>query len=548
VIRERSGPEEHAVQPTPTAARPVRRTGRRHGLRRARRAILLALVGLGLAPALALAHPLGNFTINHFAGIRIGTSTVDVDVVIDRAEIPAFQERQRLDADGDGAVSAAETEAARQVACGALGSELSLTADGSALPLTVTSAGLSFPPGAGGLVTMRLVCEYSANLTGTLGTTPTTIAFADHSFAERIGWREIVTAGDPGGVSDRLTSYPSNLLAQPLDQRSATVAAVLGGPTLPAWTAPDATPLSAPAGAAAGGSTGVGAVPGGVAPELAAIIDAGGLEPGLLLLSLLVAVGLGAAHALSPGHGKTIMAAYLVGTRGTSRHAIALGLTVTISHTLGVLALAGVTLLAADLLPPDRLYPVLGVASGALVIVIGGTLLWSRARALLADRRHARAHEDGQDHEHGHDHEHGPAHGHGHPPEQGGRDHRHGEHGHSHTPRPGTTLSWKSLFALGLSGGLVPSASALILLLGSISAGRVGYGVVLVVAFGAGMALVLAGVGLALVRASALVERLPTGWRRVGAGRAVTLVQMGTAGVVIALGLVLTSQALTTVL
>ena len=124
----------------------------------------------------------------------------------------------------------------------------------------------------------------------------------------------------------------------------------------------------------------------------------------------------------------------------------------------------------------------------------------------------------------------------------------HGEHGHSHAPAPGTTLSWKSLFALGLSGGLVPSASALILLLGSISAGRVGYGIVLVVAFGAGMALVLAGVGLALVRASNLVDRLPARWRRVGVGRTATYVQMGTAGLVIALGLVLTSQALTTVL
>jgi nickel/cobalt exporter len=530
--------------------------GSRRG--RAGRAALVSLAALAVLPAIALAHPLGNFTINHFAAVRVGTQAISLDVVIDRAEIPAFQERQRLDTDGDGVVSPAEIEAERQVACATLASQLTLTADGAALPLGVTEAGLSFPPGAGGLVTMRLVCEYSAALVAPIGA-GTTIAFADRSFPERIGWREIVLAGDGvtltgettdaaatttgalattpadlGGVSQRLTSYPSNLLTQPLDVRTASVAAVAGGASLPAWTAPDAAPLVAPA--RAGGGAGapalpavpaLGAVPGGVAPELAAIIDAGGLEPGVLLLSLLVAVGLGAAHAVSPGHGKTIMAAYLVGTRGTTRHAIGLGLTVTVSHTLGVLALAGVTLLAADLLPPDRLYPVLGVASGGLVIVIGGSLLWSRARMLLAERRHARAHAHADDH---------------------GHDHAHGEHGHSHAPAPGTTLSWRSLFALGLSGGLVPSASALILLLGSISAGRVGYGIVLVVAFGAGMALVLAGVGLALVRASSLVERLPARWRQVGAGRAATFVQMGTAGLVIALGVVLTSQALTTVL
>src|SRR5262249_13100863 len=238
---------------------------------------------------------------------------------------------------------------------------------------------------------------------------------------------------------------------QPLDERSVEVSATPGGPGLAPWSAPDASPLGA---AAAAPGTGLGAVPGGVAPELASIIDAGGLEPGVLLLSLLVAVALGAAHALSPGHGKTIMAAYLVGTRGTARHAIGLGLTVTVSHTLGVLALAAVTLLAADLLPPDSLYPVLGVASGALVIVIGGSLLWPRLRAVLRDRAHARAHAPA--HDHGHEHTHGHDHGHA-DGSQHGHDH---EHGHSHAPAAGTTLSWRSLFALGLSGGLVPSASA----------------------------------------------------------------------------------------
>jgi nickel/cobalt transporter (NicO) family protein len=525
--------------------------------RRLGRAAAVAVAALALLPAAASAHPLGNFTINHFAGIRVGADRILLDVVIDRAEIPAFQERQRIDTDGDGTVSPAETEAERQVACQALANQLSLSAGGASLPLSVQEAGLSFPPGAGGLVTMRLVCEYAAAL-ATPASAGTEISFADRSFAERIGWREILLEGDgvnlagvpaataPGGVSQRLTVYPTNLLTQPLDMRSASVLAAPGGPSLPAWAAPDASPLATgsttQAGSAALPASALAAVPGGVAPELAGIIDAGGLQPGLLLLSLLLAVGLGAVHALSPGHGKTIMAAYLVGTRGTARHALGLGLTVTVSHTLGVLALAGVTLLAADLLPPDRLYPILGVASGGLVVLIGGSLLWNRLRVVIVERRRARAHDLAHAHgaAHGHEHERDHASEHG----QNGHGHDH-DHGHSHAPAPGTAISWRSLFALGLSGGLVPSASALILLLGSISAGRIGYGIVLVVAFGLGMAIVLGGVGLALVRASRLVDRLPRRW---SFGRFAGAIQLATAGLVVVLGLVLTSQALTTVL
>ena len=346
--------------------------------RRVGRALLLALAALSIGPAAAFAHPLGNFTINHFAELRIASDRIDLDVVIDRAEIPTFQERQRLDTDGDGTVGPAEVEAERQVACGTLARELWLTVGGRRVGLDVADAGLSFPAGAGGLSTMRLVCEYTSPVV--LGSGGASIAFEDRSFAERIGWREIVVRGDgatltgatgaaaatdPEGVSKRLTAYPTDLLTQPLDQRSVSLTATGGGPRLATWTAPDASPLLATAGSPAGSTVAAvpgGVAPGGIAPELGAIIDAGGLEPGILLGSLLVALALGAAHALSPGHGKTIMAAYLVGTRGTARHAIGLGLTVTVSHTLGVLALAGVTLLAADTLPPDRLYPILQVA------------------------------------------------------------------------------------------------------------------------------------------------------------------------------------------
>jgi len=547
-------PTSHRASSNPALARPARSRGRARRRLLGAAAALAVVLGLVL-PAVASAHPLGNFTINHFAALRVATDHVGLDVVIDRAEIPAFQERQRLDANGDGTLQESELAGKGQAACQALATDLHLAVGDAPVPLALGAAGLSFPPGAGGLTTMRLVCEFTGALGAAVGT-DTSVTFEDTSFAERIGWREIVVAGDgvtiggsgvasapdPAGVSNRLTSYPADLLTQPLDERSIAVDASRGGPALAAWTAPDATPLRAVTGQAASGSA-VGAVPGGVGRDLAALVDAQDLTPLAIVISLAIAFGLGVIHALSPGHGKTIMAAYLVGGRGSSRQAIGLGLAVTVSHTLGVLALAGITLAASSLLPPERLYPVLGLASGALVIVIGGSLLWQRLRALGAAAAHARAHAHGHEHEHENDHGHEAAdrhaHEHGHP------------HPHPHDHHPASdSISWRGLLALGLSGGLVPSASALILLLGSIAAGRVAYGLVLVVGFGLGMAVVLAGIGLLLVKAQRLVER-----RMVGGGpsigrlrRLVAPLQLATAGLVLVLGFFLTGQALTQVL
>jgi nickel/cobalt transporter (NicO) family protein len=534
----------------PVGARRVRsRGGARRRLVMA--ALAVAIVLALLVPAIASAHPLGNFTINHFAALRVSENGVALDVIIDRAEIPAFQERQRLDANGDGTLQPAELAGQDAAACTALAGDLQLAVAARPAALTLGAAGLSFPPGAGGLSTMRLVCEYNAVLPTAISA-DVTVAFADRSFAERIGWREIVVVGDgvtvlgqgatpapdPTGVSDRLTSYPTNLLTQPLDVHSVTASVAPGGPALPAWSAPDATAIdAAPGGPAA--VTGIGAVPGGVGRDLAALVDVNDLTPLAIIVSLGIAFALGVLHAVSPGHGKTIMAAYLVGGRGSSRQAVGLGLAVTVSHTLGVLVLAGITLAASSLLPPERLYPVLGVASGGLVILIGGSLLWQRLRVIWAAAAHRRAHRQGEEHAHDdvHDHEHGDGHDHPHP--------------HTHADAPdGDSISWRGLLALGLSGGLVPSASALILLLGSIAAGRVAYGVVLVVGFGFGMAVVLAGIGLVLVHARRLVERRLAGGTpsidRIR--RLVAPVQLATAALVVVLGVFLTGQALTQVL
>ena len=499
-------------------------------------AFLLGAIGAGL-PAAVLAHPLGNFTINHYAGITVGRDQVLLDVVIDMAEIPTFQERLKIDIDGDGDVSDEEAAAAAPAECAAEASALRLAVGGS--PISVGSASraaISFPPGLGGLSTMRIECGYSAVLAATLGGR-TTITFSDTSFTDRIGWREVVASGDGVTIeadglpatspSKRLTSYPADLISQPLDMRSATIvatpqAAPIGTPA-PADAGPAATAPAAEAAAAGVGA--VGAVPGGVGGELPAIFQSVDLSPFVLLLSVLTALGLGAGHAVTPGHGKTLMAAYLVGTRGTALHAVGLGLAVTVSHTLGILVLAALVVGAQGLLPPDVVVRGAPVVAAVTIVAIGGWMLLAELRRRLATRSTATIH-GAHDHDHdGENHDH----------------HRHGGLTHSHLPPAGSTISWRGLIALGLAGGLIPSTSALFILLGSIVAGRPAFGFILVVVFGFGMALVMTGVGLAMVFARTRLDRLPSGS---GFGRLARHAPLVAAVVVLAFGLYLTAQAI----
>ena len=542
--------------------------------RRRRRATAAgaAIIAVLLLPALAAAHPLGNFTINHYAGVRVEANRILLDVVIDQAEIPAFQARLGFDADGDGELSAAEVDAGRVAACREIGGSLDLEVAGARQTLVLTEAGLAFPPGVGGLSTMREVCGFVATpATAIVDGTP--VAFADRSYAERLGWREIVLEGSgvtlaaargtfrTTGVSERLTHYPTTLLSQALADTDVAVTASPGGPVLAALDIPDASPLPGMAGTATdpapgAGSPGTapvaqtvaaGAVPGGVtAGELPSIFRTADLTPLVLLLSVLTAAGLGAWHAVTPGHGKTLMAAYLVGTQGRPLHAVGLGLSVALSHTLGILALAGLIVGAQGILPPELVLRTTPVVAAVSVVAIGGWMLLGEARRRRG--RRAAAHDHGHSHELDHDHDQvsaGPDHDHAtsaahdhHLPAAG--EHSHGGLRHSHLPRPGSTISWRSLFVLGLAGGLIPSASALLILLGSIAAGRPAFGFVLVVAFGLGMALVMGGIGLALVVARGRLDRVEAAspFSRLGA-----YLPLVASFVVLGLGLYLTVQA-----
>ena len=278
---------------------------------------------------------------------------------------------------------------------------------------------------------------------------------------------------------------------------------------------------------------GPGAVPGGIGGgDVPSIFRENDLTPFVLLLSIATAFALGAGHALTPGHGKTLMAAYLVGTRGTPIHAVGLGLSVTVSHTLGILVIAALVVGAQGLLAPDVVVRAAPAIAAVTIAGLGGWMLSPRCGSGAA-RQTAAAHEHAVEHEHEHHHEHGDDHG--------PAVHSHGGVAHSHVPPDGSTLSWRGLFALGLAGGLIPSTSALFILLGSIVAGRPAFGFLLVVIFGLGMAAVMSGVGLTIVLARGRLDRVPSSS---GVGRAARQLPLVAAVVVLSFGVYLSVQAI----
>ncbi|MCC6860291.1 MAG: sulfite exporter TauE/SafE family protein [Bryobacterales bacterium] len=241
--------------------------------------------------------------------------------------------------------------------------------------------------------------------------------------------------------------------------------------------------------------------------RLEAILAGSSLDPVVLATALGGAFVLGAAHALTPGHGKAIVAAYLAGSRGRILDAIYLGGVVTATHTAMVFVLGFAALYASQHVALDRIYPWLAALSGALVAGFGAWLLWQRTRP----RRHA--------HPHDHHHDHHGGHGHSHP--------------HSHAP-----ASRGGLLSLGVSGGLVPCPEAMVVLMISISLRRIGLGLAILVSFSIGLAAVLIAIGIAMVLAAPVVTRF-TGERAW-----VRMLPVASAAVVTALGVVLMVQSL----
>jgi nickel/cobalt transporter (NicO) family protein len=501
--------------------------------RRGRLFVLFALaVFASLLPREAQAHPLGNFTINHYSRLEFTDGRAHLDYVLDYAEIPTFQQKGKLDPNGDGKLSEAEAGAYLDASLPSLVKNLHLKVGKEELPLRVLNSSAAYRPGQGGLPILRVEARLMADLPEGWPENGSN-RYADRNYRDHLGWREIVVKGGKGisvkgstapssGVSDELRKYPQDMLSSPLDVREARFTLVPGGGS----TAGDPA-RSLATGEYSFGSTGyVGRLYG----WLNSLISLDSPSPTVILISLLAALLWGAVHAFTPGHGKTVVAAYLIGDRGTARHAAFLGLTVTLTHTVGVFALGGVAIYLSRYILPEALFPWLGVVSGLLVVAIGLSLLFNRSRALGAGiaqetepghvhDAHSHFHEDHEPshalvhaaHSHG-EHEHPHSHGgHSHTHSYGAHEHKHSHGGHAHSHLPpgadGTRGGLRGLVAIGVSGGLVPCPAALVLLLGAISLGRLGFGMALVVVFSMGLAVVLTGIGLLMVYARKLFER-----------------------------------------
>ena len=234
------------------------------------------------------------------------------------------------------------------------------------------------------------------------------------------------------------------------------------------------------------------------------------LQGSSLIGFYLAAFVLGAFHALEPGHGKTVVAAYLVGSKGHYYEAVLLGLVVTFTHTFSIIVLAVVAKYAAASYTDQQLHTYLGFIAALLILGVGMSMMYTRWRAL-----HGHSHGHGHGHSHGHDnshHHHGNDDGHTHNHEhEHDHDHdEHGHHGHGHVhyhPKPGERLSLWKLFALGVSGGLVPCPAAFALLLAAVSAGALAKGVSLVLVFSVGLAATLVAIGIGVVKAAGLAGK-----------------------------------------
>jgi ABC-type nickel/cobalt efflux system permease component RcnA len=436
--------------------------------------VLTGLVAALAVPAGALAHPLGNFTINRFSRLEVSGDRIYVRYVLDLAEIPTFQARQQ---GVDPAVYS------RRIAGG-----LELSVNGRRARLRPLAERLAFPLGAGGLHTMRLAIA----LAGPRLSEPSAVRYRDRNYAGRIGWKEIVVGADARSRSDELRAYPKDLLRSPLGNTAVSARlAPLPGPATPPSLVSGPS-LRAPDRVADSGFT--------------KLIGRGDLGVLVILASLGAALFWGAAHALSPGHGKTIVTAYLVGRRGTPKDAALLGLIVTATHTIGVFTLGLVTLGLSQWIVPETLYPWLNLVAGGTVVLVGLAVLRTR----LADWRHRRAHEPAR------------------------HDHHHHHHGHEHEHE----LSGRGLVAVGVSGGLLPCPSALVVLLAAISLHRIAFGLVLILAFSVGLALAITGVGLAAVLAKRAFARASFD------GVALRLLPAVSAIVILGAGLAMTIRAI----
>jgi nickel/cobalt transporter (NicO) family protein len=445
------------------------------------------------------AHPMGNFSISHYSRLEYTKDGILLKHIIDMAEIPSYQQMEFLNTDHNSKISADEKIRYAERISHQLLPNLKVRMNQMNLTFKIKNSRLEIRPGAGDLPTFVTYCTYFAEVPASIISNSNTLEFADQNFPERSGWREIVInrvggfaslnlpAGSYTERSEGLSQYPTDpSTAMPQEMK---LNFKFGNPLL-------ATQQQVSSSDVQNGSH-ENVRPGTLRNDkLAKLITTKELTSEVIFISIIIAFFLGAMHALSPGHGKAIVAGYLVGSRGTAFHAMFLGAVVTLTHTIGVFALGLITLFGSKYILPDTLYPWLGFLSGLSIVIIGSRLFYKRFKMMKSNGTPYHHHH--HDHDHSHDH-----HGHHDHHNEDHYDHHH-DHGHSHLPVDPETgkITWRSLLSVGISGGALPCPSALVVLLSAISLHRVGFGLILIISFSLGLAAVLTSIGLLLLYAS----------------------------------------------
>ena len=510
--------------------------------------VALSCLGLSMSlPIVLVAHPMGNFSVSHYSRLYLKSDVTELTYVLDLAEIPAFQllESWRIDWKDEGLLLAKSKQQAAEWL-----DNVVLMQGGRRLPLRLISVSPVAIEGAGGLPVLRVSISAETVLK------PVELAYEDRNYPGRAGWKEIVIDHDRAvaiekasesdkDISKALTFYPTDPgITQPQDLTALVDWSPLRPKVAPVALSAIPPPVAAPVTPthekepvpfSQSQPAGPGAVVRG--DFLSKMLQRRELGGGLILLGIFVAFGLGAMHAMSPGHGKTIVAAYLVGSRGTLKHAGLLGFTVTFTHTFTVFLLGLGILFFQQFFDAGKIVPLLGAVSGLSIVSVGLTLLYKRANALMEVASHSHAH-----------HSHQPpvrtriaelrAAGSGEPLAERQREnsfvHSHDGSTHSHTIDGDITPG--SLIALGISGGIVPCPSALILMLSAIALGHPGVGLILLIGFSTGLALVLMACGALAIYAKHLLPK-SEGMIKSPLFR---LVPVFSAVIVICLGLVMT--------
>lgn len=542
-------------------------------------------IGFVLASCLAWTHPLSQFSINHFNTMEFSPGLVRIHTLIDIAEIPAFRELALIDSNGDSQLVQEEIGAFLERRVPQILSAILLTIDGKEVPLETDHKAIRFYPGLARVTCAQILVQFSAPLPPL--SAPVNVSFRDHSFPENkkdFGQLRLRATGGleiPLQLISRLDSRPAEIVAETDDTwllasgdvsftlvPGATAAGgetpvgfeyvdTLVSPTIipPETVKPDektgGIPILRSDKTRALPEPQVAALepraiqsfpevpgPGGAGPaisgqpqqstiqrgerELGELIHRRELSPTMIVIALILAAFYGAGHALTPGHGKTIVAAYLVGSRGTVWHAVYLGLVVTLTHMGSVFIIGLVALQLQSSLIQGNLVPVMECISGLLIVVIGLYLFLSRYRSLIRMRTLASLGvEHGDHHHHHHDHPH---------------PHSHASHTHSHQI-PADASVW-NLLVLGISGGMVPCPTAIVVLMVAIGVGRTAFGLMLIAAFSAGLATVLIVIGVLMVTAKHLLDRFSY------SGRVIQILPVFSGALITFIGFWLTGYAL----